>query len=183
MKKFIAILVALLIILGGAWAYVQFFKSAAGAPSQAAQPPYVVPALTKEYDNSAYGFSLEMPADFAAQDIPADPDGTPETIVLQDQNGNGIQIAVSPFDEDAAGSYTLTADRIHQDVPDMEIIDAQPVEVGTHYTGLAFKSDNDAFGGASREVWFVFRGNLYQISTYERLDDLLRQIFATWQFR
>ncbi len=185
-KKRTIFLVAIALILLGFAAYgATKLVPASWAPSsdQPSQPPYVVPALTKEYDNSIYNFSLKMPADFTAQDIPGDPDGTPETIVLQDQNDNGIQIAVSPFDEDTTGSYTLTADRIHQDVPDLEILDPQPVEVGEHYTGLAFKSNNDAFGGDSREVWFVFRGNLYQISTYARLDDLLRQIFQTWQFR
>jgi hypothetical protein len=60
---------------------------------------------------------------------------------------------------------------------------AQLVEVGPNYVGLAFKSDNQAFDGASREVWFVFRGNLYQISTYAWLDPLLQAIFKTWQFQ
>ena len=98
-----------------------------------------------------------------------------------DQGGrsDGVQIIVSPFSEDL---HALTQDRIHQDVPDMKISEPQPVEIGANYTGLAFKSDNDAFNGASREVWFVLRGNLYQISTYDRLDPLLKKIFATWKF-
>jgi hypothetical protein len=90
-----------------------------------------------------------------------------------------VQIIVSPFNEDL---HALTQDRIHQDVPDMTISDSQPIQIGENYTGLAFKSDNEAFGGASREVWFAFRGNLYQISTYDRLDPLLKKIFATWKF-
>lgn len=37
-------------------------------------------------------------------------------------------------------------------------------------------------GGASHEVWFVFRENLYQISTCARLDNLLQEMFSTWSF-
>ncbi len=43
-------------------------------------------------------------------------------------------------------------------------------------------SDNPAFAGASREVWFVFNTNLYQISTYTEFDELLKGLFGTWQF-
>ncbi len=167
---------------GGAWWYLNH-QGPVSPGGQGQQAPYVVPALTKNYSNDTYGFSLKMPDTFAAQEIAGDPDGTPYTLVLQDQSGNGIQIAISPFDEDTGQGYTLTQDRILQDVPDLKITDPQIIEVGDNYKGLAFKSDNDAFGGASREVWFVFRGNLYQISTYERLDDLLKAIFGTWQFQ
>ncbi len=185
MKKILLVVIALVAVLGGgAWWYFGHVSSASTTDqAQQNQPPYAVPALTQSYTNTAYKFTLKMPADFTVSDIPGDPDGTPETIVLQDQSGNGIQIAISPFDEDTTGSYTLTQARILQDVPDLTITDPQPIEVGDNYTGLAFKSDNEAFGGASREVWFVFRGNLYQISTYERLDDLLKGIFQTWQFQ
>jgi len=64
----------------------------------------------------------------------------------------------------------------------MQVTGVQPVEIGDDYTGVAFRSDNPAFGGASREVWFVFHGNLYQISTYEHLDSLLQTMFSTWKF-
>jgi hypothetical protein len=76
----------------------------------------------------------------------------------------------------------MTAERIRADIPDMVIVDTETVEIGTDRMGLAFKSDNEAFDSASREVWFVFGGYLYQISTYERLDPVLKELFATWQF-
>ncbi|HVV14998.1 MAG TPA: hypothetical protein VHD55_01185 [Candidatus Paceibacterota bacterium] len=179
MKKLL--IAAVLVLAAAACAYFVFFRAAPASP-EPQLPPYTVPALSKDYKNSTYNFSLKMPADFDATDIPGDPDGTPNTIVLQDKQGNGIQITVSPFDEDTGSGYTLTQERIQTDVPDLTILDPQVLEVGNNYNGLAFKSDNEAFGGASREVWFVFRGNLYQISTYDRLDGLLKQIFQTWQF-
>jgi hypothetical protein len=183
-RKTLIVIIIVVLLAAAAYALYAFGVVRPNAPQgQSALPPYVLPALTKAYTNSTYNFSLKMPENFDASEIPADPDsGGGETVVLQDAQGNGVQIVVSPFDEDTSGSYTLTKERILQDVPDMQITSEQPVEVGPQYTGLAFKSDNEAFDGASREVWFVFRGNLYQISTYERLDDLLKAIFGTWQF-
>jgi hypothetical protein len=171
--------IGLAVVLAGGW----YAFSHSPSPANAPQAPYVVPPLTKGYSNDAYKFSLKMPENFDASEIAGDPDGTPYTLLLQDKEGNGIQILISPFPDDTNNGYTLTKEKIVSEVPDMKITDAQAVEVGQRYTGLAFKSDNAAFGGASREVWFVFRGNLYQISTYEQLDDLLKQIFSTWQFK
>lgn len=176
MKKLLLLAAGIAVVAGGAFALSQH----SAAPAAPAEAPYTVPPLTKSYSNDSYNFSLKMPESFDATKFGGDQGGT--TIVLQDKENNGIQIVVTPFDEDTGGGYLLTEERIKQDVPDLRMSEAQPLEVGSNYTGLAFKSDNAAFGGASREVWFVFRGNLYQISTYARLDDLLKQIFATWQF-
>lgn len=177
MKKFLLLAGGIAVVVGGVFFASKFHIT----PAAVAEAPYAVPPLTKGYENEAYEFSLNMPENFEASEIDNGEEG--RTILLQDAGGNGIQIAVSPFDEDTGAGYTLTQERIEHDVPDLKIVDAQPVEVGSNYRGLAFKSDNGAFGGASREVWFVFGGNLYQISTYDRLDDLLKQIFATWQFK
>jgi hypothetical protein len=139
---------------------------------------YSAPPLTHIYQNDEYRFSLSTPDGFTTQEMPNDTSHG-KTITLQNLQGDGIQIKVSPFLEDL---HVLTADRVHADIPDMQITDVQPVEIGSNHTGIAFKSNNDAFGGASREVWFVFRGNLYQISTYARLDPLLQAMFGTWKF-
>jgi len=140
--------------------------------------PYVVPALGETYTNNEYGFSLTLPEGFSARTMSANALGS-KTVVLEDGKGNGIQITVTPFDEDVRA---LTQERIERDVPDMEIKDPQTVEIGANHTGLAFVSDNPAFNGASREVWFVFRKQLYQVSTYLRLDELLQTMFQTWKF-
>lgn len=138
---------------------------------------FIAPQLTKEYRNETLRFSLSLPESFTAGELPVDDDGG-RTIVLQNEHGEGIQIYARPFDD----IRNLTADMIRHDIPDMEISDVQTVEIGENHSGIAFLSDNEAFGGASREVWFVFRGNVYQISTYARLDSLLQALFATWKF-
>ena len=182
MTRVVVSLIVLAVLAVGAYVFFMHTSAPVVVPSAATSTaPYTVPALSKPYENTGYGFSLKMPADFTSAET-TDPGGN-DVITLQDQSGNGIQITVSPFDEDTGQGYTLTKERILKDVPDLTIRDEQPLPVGEHYQGIAFKSDNPAFGGDSRDVWFVFRGNLYQISTYARLDDLLKAMFATWQFK
>lgn len=165
--------------IGAALWYFAFKGDATGQSAAAsAAAPYVVPPIQNEYKNEALGFSLGLPDGFSAHEF-VDEETHARTIVLQDSAGNGIQILATPFPEDLK---VLDAARVQRDIPGMKITDVQPVEVGENHIGIAFKSNNEAFDGASREVWFVFRGNLYQISTYARLDSLLQSMFATWKF-
>ncbi len=138
---------------------------------------YVVPPMVNDYSNERFRFSLKLPQGFSATELPFD--GVGNAIVLQDQANNGIQIYVT---EGVGDANELTADMVRKDIPEMEISEVQPVEIGQGHRGIAFMSDNEAYGGASREVWFYFGGNLYQISTYARLDALLQAMFGTWKF-
>lgn len=140
---------------------------------------YSTVLLIKPYTNDTFRFAISMPGDFEARELAADDNGATTVLLESTDRADGVQIIVSPFDEDISA---LTMERIQHDVPDLTITDPQPVEIGENRKGLAFKSDNEAFNGASREVWFVFRGHLYQISTYDRLDPLLKKIFSTWKF-
>lgn len=135
------------------------------------------------YENKEYGFSLKLPEGFKPRESKM---GDTSTIVLENEKAEGIQIMISPFDENElavdGGKKAVTKDMILRDIPDMQIREEQPIEIGDNYMGLAFKSDNESFDGSSREVWFVFKGHLYQVSTYEKFDDLLKAMFVTWQF-
>ncbi len=159
-RKIIAFLTVALVLAFGAWWYLA---------------PAVQPNLASgqtAYTNELYQFSFAAPEGYAVREG----DGV---VFVEDKKGDGIQILITPIDEDIT---VMTVERINADIPDMRITDTEPVEIGDARTGLAFKSDNEAFDGASREVWFVYGGYLYQISTYERLDPVLKQLFSTWEF-
>lgn len=175
----IASALALVLVAGVVW-YFFGSKVDVGAvkPASISGSAYAGVPLSADYRNSEYRFTLDMPEGFTAGELPPDETGG-SAIILQDAEGNGIQVYVTP---NAGDATTLTADDIRSSIPDMLIEASEPVEIGNRYTGVAFLSDNEAFDGASREVWFYFRGNLYQISTYARLDGLLKAMFATWAF-
>jgi len=138
---------------------------------------YVVPPMERDYRNKQFRFEMQLPQGFTAAELPSDGVGIP--IVLQDAGGNGIQIYVTDIE---GTPNNLTEGQIRASIPDMKVSNAQIVEVGDNNTGVAFMSDSSDFGGASREVWFYFGGNLYQVSTYARLDNLLQAMFGSWQF-
>lgn len=169
-KILIGVLVILIAVISGFY----LFKPQIGSK----EVPYAVPALTKPYTNTTFNFSLNIPEDFTATESVL---GDTHTIVFQNAKDEGIQIVVAPYDD--KGVKVLTKDMIQSAIPDMKITDDQVLEIGNDYKGLAFKSDNDAFDGDSREVWFIYKDNLYQISTYSRFDELLKQMFGTWQFK
>lgn len=138
---------------------------------------------SKLFEHTQLRFSFRFPSDMTLSTLPNLVEGVPagEVILVQNSNaGRGFQITISPFDEPG---NILTKERIQADVPDLKIIDPKPLLIGESGQGLAFLSDNDQFGGNSREVWFVFNGNLYQISTYAHLDPILQSVFATWTFK
>lgn len=132
-------------------------------------------SLTEDYVNSTYKFSFKMPEDFSARES-----GSPEQkiILLENKQGEGIQILVSPFED----IKIVTAEMMRRDLPDLKISDVKTVDIKDGYKGISFKSDNQSFAGASEEIWFVFRGNLYQISTFEKFGNVLKNMFATWKF-
>lgn len=171
-----AIIAIILAFIFAGWALYVSQKTII-QPTEISGEPYEGAPLEGDYTNNQFSFSLKMPEGFSAQELPVDDFGA-TTIILQNEKGEGIQIRVTPYDD----IKILTADMVRESIPDMKISEPEEVVIGPEYTGVAFLSDNEAFEAASREVWFVFRGNLYQISTYARLDTLLKAMFATWKF-
>jgi hypothetical protein len=132
---------------------------------------------TESYTHPINHFSFNYPKEFTVTSIPSD---DIETILVQSTTTKvAVQITISPFQGE---DVDITSDIIKTEIPDMKIDNVQDLLVGPSRKGLAFVSDNPAFGGKSREVWFVFKGNLYQISTYYEFDEFLKGVFATWKF-
>jgi len=154
------------------------FQYLTAGPAESAATTYTVPAFGETYTNKSHNFSLRLPQGFTAREIPIE-DSRSQVIVLDDTAGNGIQIMITPFEEDLA---EFTEKRIRATAPTILMSEPRAIKMGKQYRGFAFKSNSEAFDGASSEVWFVFNKKLYQISTYDRLDLLLMKIFGTWRF-
>jgi hypothetical protein len=131
----------------------------------------------KMFTHESRNFSFEYPQNLR---IGRFGQGDTEIIVVQNPDEQiGFQISIRSIDERVA----MTKERIQEDLPDLEVRQPRPVQLGADAgQGLAFYSDNEAFGGNSREVWFTFNNHLYQISTYANLDPLLKQVLNSWTF-
>jgi len=74
----------------------------------------------------------------------------------------------------------LTEQRIKEDIPDIVIKEPLQIKVG-EAIALAFLSESESLG-QTREVWWVYKGNLYQITTYTEFDETMVAILETWKF-
>ncbi len=137
-----------------------------------------LPALSQAYTNVVFHFSLMMPADFTASDAtrPVSPSGG--TIVLQDRV-YGIQITVTP---NSTAADTLTVEALEQEYPYLNITAAQPIQITSGTTGLAFDDPNYTAPGLTTEVWFMHAGYLYQVVSHAGSEALLRTMISTWKF-
>lgn len=145
-------------------------------------------ALTKTYSNPAWGFMLKMPADFSeyppnatpARDETGAPTG--QAIVLQNKSGVAVQIQIAPDSREVSNS-TLTADDMEQLAPYYDLSQAQPIEIAPGIIGMRFTdSKHPAYGTSTENVWFTYRGNLYEVTANTKDGALFKSMVATWTF-
>lgn len=184
-KKYIAI--ACVVVLSG---IVIFFFSknpfrqsleiqpvaTSSVPISAQQKLYKrdVPEGMREYRSIDYRFSLLYPQGLSIHE--RSEGGGATTITFEDiKKGTGFQIFVVPYDEPQ-----VSEERFTQDEPSGVRESLEPVVINGA-TGAAFYSVNTALG-ETREVWFVYGGFLYEVTTLKPLEAWLVPIIQTWEF-
>jgi len=177
--------IALFIALAAWFAFLPANEPKIASMPNAIAPSNTAPAPNTPYTSSASyttyrapdgTFSFQYPPDFTATSF----DEGESTIVLIQKNGAGAQIAISPFDED----IVLTAERIEKDLPDLVMVSPRSatLQSDTRVRGVLFNSVDES-GLGTREYWFVYRGNVYQIKVFAKDAELLEKITATWEFQ
>src|SRR3989344_9221930 len=126
------------------------------------------------YTHQRLGFSFEFPEGFKVGEFGEGIEG--EEQILVQKNNVGFQLKITPFEED----IILTEQRIKEDIPDIVIKEPLQIKVG-EAIALAFLSESESLG-QTREVWWVYKGNLYQITTYTEFDETMVAILETWKF-
>lgn len=98
-------------------------------------------------------------------------------LVESGQPNKGFEITIIPFDEPGP----LTAERIHQDLPNLEISKFRNIDISS-VSALAFDSKDDSIGDTS-EIWFTHNGSLYQAQTYRSFSPEMEEILKTLKFK
>lgn len=158
------------------------FKFFSGGESGQSQTP-AASDLSQTHTHPGLGFSFRYPDGFK---ISSTAEELGETILVQKEGGGakeGFQIFISEFDEPGP----ITGERIKIDLPEIVIEQPQDIELGIRNQesgigALIFFSQDESFG-KTREVWFVHKGFLYQVTSKAEFDNQLSQIMATWRFR
>ena len=136
-----------------------------------------VGSSSKTFNNSKYDFSFKYPDGFNISEFK---EGEGDIVLAQMQGKEiGFQFFIMPFDEPGP----ITAERIKQDLPDMKINNPQSVIIGKNNIKALIFFTNDSGFGLAREVWFIYQGNLYQVSTYAKLDLFIGQVLSTLSFK
>jgi hypothetical protein len=177
MKKFLIIII-ILIIVGAAVFGLSAKKGEKPADVGDADGAEKIAALslTERYTSDAYHFSFNRATSTTVEEIPLE-EG--QTFVAHDTTaGVEFQIHVSSFD---SAEKNITKERLLADIPDLSIIEEQPVLIGEGGSGLAFFSEESSL--RYRQVWFAHGDFLYQITAPEKSDAFLQNTLNTWQFR
>lgn len=134
---------------------------------------------TQKYESVQYGFSFNYLGDFTAKEFPED-GGKIALIIQNEKTKQVVQIYITLYDD---RNFVVSAEQIRRDIPDLPFSNSADVIVGGKAKGVAFFSKNEAFGGATAEVWFADGKNLYQATTYGKDAKFLEEIIKSWEFR
>lgn len=148
-------------------------KASNEVKSERSSQPSTIVNGAKTYLDSTAGFSFKYPEAYSVAEIPPMGEGEGRSLLLS-KSGEvaSIQIDITPFDED----IVLTAERIKADVPDLVMQNPQAVAIGVFAKGVKFDSDT------SVNVWFVTRGNLFQMTVLTPEVTALANIVSSFGF-
>ncbi len=134
--------------------------------------------LTKVYEDPILHFTFKYPSDLTINERKDEAVTDARVIVVSDvETGTGFQIYMTPFDEP---EKKFTLERLQQELPDVIIEDPQPIVIQDTGIGIAFISGDES--GQTREVWFVYKNTLYQITMPINFDEAFKKILNTWTF-
>lgn len=172
MRK-VLFIVAVIAGVGAYW----FFGQGGGALNTggATDPSGTVAGFdATEYADTNYHFRILYPKNLEVRVYEED-EGA-RTITFEDPNtGEGFQIFVVPYNE-----THITPERFAIDAPAGVMQDPQDITVDAVPAKIFFGYQEQM--GDTREVWFIKKGFLYEVTTYKALDSLLSNIMQTWQF-
>jgi len=133
-----------------------------------------VPDGWREYQNIAYRFSLLHPQGLEVKEYPEG--GNALTLTFQNvKEQKGFQIFIVPYEEPQ-----VSEERFKRDLPSGVRANLTNIIVDGA-TGAAFYSANTLLG-ETREVWFIYGGFLYEVTTLKSLEMWLDSVMQTWKF-
>ena len=142
--------------------------------AQAIEDRREVPPGFREYHNPFYGISILYPDTFSVSEYPEPV--TKLTTVFEDPASDfTFQVHVLPY-----GDAQITETRLKLDIPSGIMRNPLDIMVGG-VRATMFESE-DASLGATREVWFLNGGFLYEITTPIAHDAALSEIMRSWEF-
>lgn len=136
-------------------------------------------AQINKYENAQYGFSFNYPLEFTIREFPEDEDRV-ALIIQNEKTDKTVQIYITSYDDQ---NFVVSAERIRSDIPDLPFSNSADVVMGGKAKGVAFFSENEAFGGPTAEIWFADGKLFYQATASAKNAGELEEIIKSWKFR
>src|SRR3989338_149335 len=131
----------------------------------------------KIYRHTPVGLEFTYPSEFR---VSAMEEEDVDVILVQGEGVSSVvQIVITPSDDPGP----ITPPLIEESVPEILINNPIQIMLSNEINALSFLSNNEAFNGASFEVWFYFAGHVYQLSTYLTNKLLAESIVASFSFK
>lgn len=144
-------------------------------PEELATPAKPPPGYIK-YENKKYGFSYYHSPQAVIKEY--DEGGGAMTIVQENlQRVRGLQIFIVPYEE-----KTISEERFKADVPSGVRKNVEKTFIGKRGVEAVTFNSYDQFLGETREVWFIYNGYLYEVTTFRGVGDWFTPIMQTWRF-
>jgi hypothetical protein len=132
-------------------------------------------AKTTEYTDDVFHFRVLYPTGYAVREYVEDEEGARTVAFEGPSELEGFQIFVVPYAESS-----ITPERFRKDDPSGVMTDETDIMVDGA-PAKSFSGYNDAMD-ATREVWFIRGGYLYEVTTYKGFDDQLTEALQSWKF-
>ena len=143
-----------------------------GKEDQSQDTPSASPTLSPQSISS--NFTLRVPDGYRAHSQLNDEE---ELITIENGEGAGLQIFVTPFDEPGP----ITEERIREDLPEAEIYEPGLAKLDGEMSFLFYGFDEDL--GETFEVWAVHKGKLFQIMSAKVDESLVEKTLDTWKWK
>jgi hypothetical protein len=138
------------------------------------QSPQVLPPGYVLYTNLRTEFSFGHPSTLKIREV--DEGGGAFSVILEDiTSAQGVQVFVVPYAE-----RSISEERFLKDVPSGVRKNVMPTRVAG-VEAVSFDSEH-ALLGPTKEVWFIYKGYLYEVAVPASSHELLSRVLSTWRF-
>lgn len=128
----------------------------------------------KRFLHPTYHFSLLVPEEMIIETYKEK--GGAQTVTFETPNTEpprDFQIYIVPYNDEQ-----ITSSQIAKDTHGTAIGEPQDVILGSNVRGIIFESENSTLGRL-REVWFLMKGQLFEVTTTAGNDEWLAEILGT----
>ena len=129
-----------------------------------------------EYRNEHYGFLFYHSPRATVREVD-EGQGAMTVVVENEVTARGLQIFIVPYTEEV-----ISEERFRLDVPSGVVNNLEATNIGELGVPAITFNGHNQFLGETREVWFIYGGFLFEVTTFKGMPEWFAPIMQTWRF-